>query len=191
MLFNAKIFWKVKAPMKVKHLIWRDFADGLPTREKLRRRAVDVPLECPFCEHEMEIADAMLSKPLFGLLLPYEDVPRQVSRSGDGANRWLLPAAQWTKLNSNASSYEVCATGLGAILGDDQDEGLAMRLGIQLALDIRHTHISAINTYSIIFCNAINNGHAPFEIQPILHDCKQQLTRLLDYKVSLVARKSN
>ncbi|GAU31898.1 hypothetical protein TSUD_270830 [Trifolium subterraneum] len=41
--------WKVQAPPKVKHLLWRICKECLPTRVRLRNRYVQCPVECPFC----------------------------------------------------------------------------------------------------------------------------------------------
>ncbi|GAU34086.1 hypothetical protein TSUD_255820 [Trifolium subterraneum] len=41
--------WKVHAPPKAKHLLWRICKECLPTRTRLRNRHVQCPIECPFC----------------------------------------------------------------------------------------------------------------------------------------------
>jgi hypothetical protein len=41
--------WKIHAPPKVKHLLWRICRDCLPTRVRLRSRGVQCPEECPLC----------------------------------------------------------------------------------------------------------------------------------------------
>jgi hypothetical protein len=41
--------WKILAPPKAKHLIWRICKECLPTRTRLRNRHVQCPIECPFC----------------------------------------------------------------------------------------------------------------------------------------------
>jgi hypothetical protein len=41
--------WKIHAPPKVKHLLWRICRDCLPTRVRLRSRVVQCPEECPLC----------------------------------------------------------------------------------------------------------------------------------------------
>jgi hypothetical protein len=41
--------WKIHAPPKVKHLLWRICRDCLPTRTRLRNRCVQCPVECPLC----------------------------------------------------------------------------------------------------------------------------------------------
>ncbi|CAJ2662331.1 unnamed protein product [Trifolium pratense] len=42
--------WKIQAPPKGKHLLWRICKDCLPTRTRLRNRHVNCPIECPFCQ---------------------------------------------------------------------------------------------------------------------------------------------
>jgi ribonuclease HI len=41
--------WKIHAPPKTKHLLWRLCRECLPTRSRLRSRYVTCPLECPLC----------------------------------------------------------------------------------------------------------------------------------------------
>jgi hypothetical protein len=41
--------WRINAPPKVKHLLWRVCKDCLPTRLRLRNRYVNCPEECPMC----------------------------------------------------------------------------------------------------------------------------------------------
>jgi hypothetical protein len=46
--------WKIRAPPKAKHLIWRMCKDCLPTRSRLHNRGVPCPLSCPLCDHNIE-----------------------------------------------------------------------------------------------------------------------------------------
>ncbi|GAU30590.1 hypothetical protein TSUD_392810 [Trifolium subterraneum] len=46
--------WKVQAPPRVKHLLWRICKECLPTRVRLRNRYVQCPVECPCCLSEPE-----------------------------------------------------------------------------------------------------------------------------------------
>jgi hypothetical protein len=46
--------WRIKAPPKVKHLLWRVCRDCLPTRPRLRNRYVNCPEECPLCLSQVE-----------------------------------------------------------------------------------------------------------------------------------------
>jgi hypothetical protein len=41
--------WKIHAPPKAKHLLWRMCKECLPTRVRLRSRYVQCPEECPLC----------------------------------------------------------------------------------------------------------------------------------------------
>jgi ribonuclease HI len=41
--------WKIHAPPKAKHLLWRVCRDCLPTRVRLRNRYVECQEECPLC----------------------------------------------------------------------------------------------------------------------------------------------
>jgi hypothetical protein len=43
--------WKIKAPPKAKHLLWRICRGCIPTRTRLQTRCVPCPLICPICEH--------------------------------------------------------------------------------------------------------------------------------------------
>jgi ribonuclease HI len=45
--------WKIHAPPKTKHLLWRICRECLPTRSRLRSRYVNCPSDCPLClSHE-------------------------------------------------------------------------------------------------------------------------------------------
>jgi ribonuclease HI len=46
--------WKVQAPPKAKHFLWRICKECLPTRVRLRSRHVQCPQECPLCLAEPE-----------------------------------------------------------------------------------------------------------------------------------------
>jgi ribonuclease HI len=46
--------WKIHAPPKVKHFLWRICRDCLPTRTRLQERRVHCPLSCPVCSHHFE-----------------------------------------------------------------------------------------------------------------------------------------
>jgi hypothetical protein len=46
--------WKILAPPKVKHLLWRICKGCVPTRIRLQDRCVSCPLICPICEHSNE-----------------------------------------------------------------------------------------------------------------------------------------
>jgi hypothetical protein len=46
--------WKVQAPPKAKHFLWRVCKECLPTRVRLRSRHVQCPQECPLCLAEPE-----------------------------------------------------------------------------------------------------------------------------------------
>jgi ribonuclease HI len=46
--------WKIKAPPKAKHLLWRICRGCVPTRARLRDRCVPCPLTCPICEQHDE-----------------------------------------------------------------------------------------------------------------------------------------
>jgi hypothetical protein len=49
-----KWIWKIKAPPKAKHLLWRLCKGCLPTRTRLKERHVQCPIICPICELEEE-----------------------------------------------------------------------------------------------------------------------------------------
>jgi ribonuclease HI len=46
--------WKIHAPPKAKHLLWRICRGCLPTRCRLQERHVNCPLSCPTCEQHEE-----------------------------------------------------------------------------------------------------------------------------------------
>jgi hypothetical protein len=48
--------WKIRAPPKVKHLLWRICHDCLPTRKRLRQHHVQCLAECELCSEREEDA---------------------------------------------------------------------------------------------------------------------------------------
>jgi hypothetical protein len=46
--------WKIKAPPKAKHLLWRICKECLPSRVRLSNRGVQCLIVCPICTTEME-----------------------------------------------------------------------------------------------------------------------------------------
>jgi hypothetical protein len=46
--------WKIKAPQKAKHLLWRICRGCLPTRLRLQEKHVNCQLSCPLCNHDVE-----------------------------------------------------------------------------------------------------------------------------------------
>jgi hypothetical protein len=46
--------WRIQAPPKTKHLLWRICRECLPTRSRLRNRYVPCPEECPLCLSHVE-----------------------------------------------------------------------------------------------------------------------------------------
>jgi ribonuclease HI len=46
--------WKIQAPPKVKHLLWRICRGCLPTRVKLQEKHVPCQLQCPLCDQNFE-----------------------------------------------------------------------------------------------------------------------------------------
>jgi hypothetical protein len=46
--------WSIRAPPKVKHLLWRISRECLPTRLRLQDKQVPCPLLCPICNQENE-----------------------------------------------------------------------------------------------------------------------------------------
>jgi ribonuclease HI len=51
---NWNCLWKIHAPPKAKHLLWRICRGCLPTRTRLQDRCVSCPLSCPLCDHNNE-----------------------------------------------------------------------------------------------------------------------------------------
>ncbi|MCI04730.1 putative ribonuclease H protein, partial [Trifolium medium] len=49
-----KSLWKIHAPPKAKHLLWRICKNCLPTRSRLKERCVPCPDECPLCNNHVE-----------------------------------------------------------------------------------------------------------------------------------------
>jgi ribonuclease HI len=49
-----KWIWKIQAPPKAKHLLWRICKGCLPTRVRLQEKHVQCPVICPLCELEEE-----------------------------------------------------------------------------------------------------------------------------------------
>ncbi|XP_074300283.1 uncharacterized protein LOC141631523 [Silene latifolia] len=49
--------WKCDLPPKIKFFLWKTCVDGLPTKERLQRYHVHVPLHCILCNHHTEDRD--------------------------------------------------------------------------------------------------------------------------------------
>ncbi|CAJ2674897.1 unnamed protein product [Trifolium pratense] len=49
-----KWLWKIQAPPKTKHLLWRICKGCLPTRMRLKERNVQCPASCPICDSDEE-----------------------------------------------------------------------------------------------------------------------------------------
>jgi hypothetical protein len=49
-----KWLWKIQAPPKTKHLLWRICKGCLPTRTRLQERHVQCPVSCPICDEAAE-----------------------------------------------------------------------------------------------------------------------------------------
>lgn len=48
------LIWKLKAPPRVKLLLWRACRDCIPTRGQLQSRGVICPLQCVLCDRDIE-----------------------------------------------------------------------------------------------------------------------------------------
>jgi hypothetical protein len=48
---NWLSLWKIQAPPKAKHLLWRICRGCLPTRVRLQEKHVPCELSCPLCNH--------------------------------------------------------------------------------------------------------------------------------------------
>jgi hypothetical protein len=51
---NWLSLWKIQAPPKAKHLLWRICRGCLPTRVRLPEKHVPCELSCPLCNHAFE-----------------------------------------------------------------------------------------------------------------------------------------
>jgi ribonuclease HI len=49
-----KCLWKIHAPLKTKHLLWRICRNCLPTRSRLQEKCVTCPIDCPLCDEAVE-----------------------------------------------------------------------------------------------------------------------------------------
>uniref|UniRef100_A0A7N2RFE3 Reverse transcriptase zinc-binding domain-containing protein n=1 Tax=Quercus lobata TaxID=97700 RepID=A0A7N2RFE3_QUELO len=52
--------WDLKVPPKVRMFLWRAVSTGLPTRDKLHQRRVNVDTQCEFCFHNTETVHHIL-----------------------------------------------------------------------------------------------------------------------------------
>ena len=46
--------WKIQAPNKVRHFIWRAVMDSLPTKENLKKRQIQLDVTCSLCNDSEE-----------------------------------------------------------------------------------------------------------------------------------------
>jgi len=59
-----KKLWKLQVSSKVKHCIWRECTNSLPTQKSLRSRHIEVDLICNICNQETEtVVHAMWMSP--------------------------------------------------------------------------------------------------------------------------------
>ena len=49
-----KSIWRIRAPNKIRHFIWRAVKDSLPTKENLQRRHIPLDLTCSLCDEHQE-----------------------------------------------------------------------------------------------------------------------------------------
>lgn len=49
-----KGIWKIKTPNRIRHFIWRDARDSLPTKQNLRQQHVLVEASCALCDEHTE-----------------------------------------------------------------------------------------------------------------------------------------
>ncbi|PNY00873.1 ribonuclease H [Trifolium pratense] len=122
------LLWKIQAPPKSKHLIWRICKECLPTRTRLQSRYVSCPLECPLCSQEEEKQfvwnDNKLNARQIGsqaVQLWEEWRAVHVFRPAEQQQQQVTPGMQWQtptqgrlKCNVDASFYDdegVCGGG--------------------------------------------------------------------------------
>lgn len=77
--------WKLNVPPKVSNFIWKICNDGLPTKERLFRSHVSVPLECVFCSHHTETTNHLFLNCPFTL-----DLFKAIARSFKWPRCWEM-----------------------------------------------------------------------------------------------------
>jgi len=49
-----KSIWRIQAPNKIHHFIWRVVKDSLPTKENLYKRHIPLDVTCSLCDEQQE-----------------------------------------------------------------------------------------------------------------------------------------
>jgi hypothetical protein len=116
--------WKIKAPPKAKHLLWRICRGCILTRTRLQTRCVPCPLICPICEHIDEdnwhaffnCHDSIHAKQSAGLGFKvvhawneWISVQQHHSFSAQQqqhVTNWQKPPMNWYKCNVDAGFYK-------------------------------------------------------------------------------------
>ena len=49
-----KSIWRIRAPNKFHHFIWRVVKDSLPTKENLHKRHIPLDVTCSLCDEQQE-----------------------------------------------------------------------------------------------------------------------------------------
>ena len=74
--------WDLKAPTKIKTLVWKLMHEGVPVRKKLQLRIPNIDASCPWCLSEEEsVIHCMVTCPHSGLVWNQFDIHAWLSPS--------------------------------------------------------------------------------------------------------------
>ncbi|KAL2903139.1 hypothetical protein RDABS01_000958 [Bienertia sinuspersici] len=166
-----KTLWKAMVPPKVKMFGWRVLHGGVPVREKLKLRGMDLDERSwgiwqkrnEWVFQTKRISGEQVVHKVVSLVGEFEEANRKELRSRNseaGGSIWQPPHQLWYKLNSDAAIFGGGMLGLGAMVRDhvgdvmaatcwygegsrevEVAEALASRHGLSIAIEAGLTSI--------------------------------------------------
>ncbi|XP_015386530.1 uncharacterized protein LOC107177355 [Citrus sinensis] len=166
--------WRLEAPSKVKHFMWRALTNVLATIENLLKKYVKVPPACPICHASSESA---------GRLKCNVDAAMFASRGYIGLGSVIR--------DSNGAFVATrCCSILGRFNARN-DEALSVRETLswikQLQLSNVTIEMDCLNVYNAL----VNNLSGPSSSSLIIEDCCALSNFIRDVSFSFVRRSAN
>ena len=68
--------WSLKAPQKIKVFIWKAYHKGIPVRDRLKQRLLQLDDLCPCCSYQMEtVSHCLINCPLSAEVITKMGIP--------------------------------------------------------------------------------------------------------------------
>ena len=88
--------WDLKAPTKIKTLVWKLMHEGVPVRKKLQLRIPNIDASCPWCLSEEEsVIHCMVTCPHSGLVWNQMNIPTWLRSSSNFYHWWSSMVNYW------------------------------------------------------------------------------------------------